>query len=35
MAELIEPDDDLVTADLKDGFHHVKIQYKFQKYLGM
>ena len=35
VAELIEENDDLVTCDLKDGFHHVKINFQFQKYLGM
>ena len=25
VAQLIEPKDDLVTVDVKNGFHHVKI----------
>lgn len=35
VAELIAPNDRLITADLKDGFHHVRIHRDFQKYLGI
>ena len=35
MADLIEPKDQMVTINLKDGFHHVKIHPEFQKYLSI
>ena len=35
VADLIEPNDELITVDLKDGFHHVKIHPNFQKFLGI
>ena len=35
VADLIEPNYQLVTVDLKDGFHHVRIHVEFQKYLGV
>ena len=33
--DFIEPDDQLITLDIKDGFYHVQIDPKFQKYLGI
>ena len=35
MANIIQKDDQLVTIDLKDGFHHVPIAKQFKKYLGI
>ena len=35
VAELIQPDDDLASIDLKDGFHHVPILEDHQKYFGI
>ena len=35
VTELIEEGDDIITADLKDGFNHVAIRYKDQRYFGM
>ena len=32
--EVIDPYDQLITLDIKNGFFHVKVEYKFQKYLG-
>ena len=32
---LIDHNDQLVTIDLKDRFHHVKIHQDYQKYLGI
>ena len=34
VAQIIQPNDLLLTLDLKSGFHHCKIQPGFQKYLG-
>ena len=34
VANLIEPQDHIITTDLKDGFHHCKIHPDFHKYLG-
>ena len=34
VSDLIECDDELVTIDLKDGFHHVGIHKHFQTYVG-
>ena len=34
VADMIEPDDVMVTFDLKDGFHQVLIKEEFRKYLG-
>ena len=34
VAKQIQEDDDLISIDLKSGFHHVKIQVQYHKYLG-
>ena len=34
VAELIEEGDKIITIDLKNGFHHVKVQPKYHKYLA-
>ena len=33
--EIVEPRDQLITLDIKDGFYHVQIDEKFHKYLGI
>ena len=35
VSQLIQEDDDLITADIKDGFHHVKVHISSQTYSGM
>ena len=33
--EQIQEGDQLISIDLKNGFHHVKVQKQFKKYLGI
>ena len=35
VADQIEVDDEMITMDLENGFHHVKIKVEDRKYLGM
>lgn len=35
VSDLIKPNDDLFTVDLKDGFHQVPINRRFWKYMGI
>ncbi len=35
VCDLIQTGDQLVTIDLRDGFHHVKVHESFRTYLGM
>ena len=35
VAELIEPEVEIITIDIKNGFHHVPINEKHQKYVGI
>ena len=32
--DIVEPDDCIVTADIKHGFHHIGVNIEYQKYLG-
>ena len=34
VTELIEPGDQLITVDLRDGFHHIPLAHCAQEYLG-
>ena len=35
VSEQIQEGDQLISIDLKNGFHHVKVQKQFRKYLGI
>ena len=35
VSEQIQEGDQLISIDLKNGFHHVKVQKRFRKYLGI
>ncbi len=35
VCDLIQEDDELITVDLRDGFHHVAVHKDYQTYLGM
>ncbi len=33
--QLVKPHDSLIVADIKSGYHHVKVSEEYQKYLGI
>ena len=34
VCDLLQPNDEFISTDLKDGFHHISVHPEFRKYLG-